>query len=286
MADSHPSDPMNPEVETIQAQLRRVEDYASKGLLRAEEAEAQRQALLKRLMHIVVPDTPAPRLPWRARLWGLVAMLVLVGAVTTYLASGKAGLRRRSEVMLEQGRIAAAQDAVARRERMERIRRGESLAPDEFGRFAAASAATGASAATAGSAPAAATSRAASAARSDAIAPLLSGRIVLDPKFEARVDTEDALFVTVRVPGDPTGLPLAQIRVGGGNLPFDFDIGTREMIGSPERFMQAREVVVTARVSKSGHGQPEPGDLVGTSAVVAPWSGDVRVKIDTEVPKR
>ena len=275
---------MNPEVEALQAKLRQVDDYAAKGLLRADEAQAQRDLLLKRMMHLVVPDTPAPRLPWRVRLWGLAAMLVLVGACSAYLVSGHAGLRRRSEAFLDQGRIVAAQDVQARRERLERIRRGESLAPDQYGRFAPASSA---SAATAGSpASATASTRPASGANNDAIAPLLSGRIVLDPKLEAQVDTEDALFVTVRVPGDPTGLPLAQIRVGGGNLPFDFDIGTRELIGTPERFMQAREVVVTARVSRSGHGQPEPGDLVGTSAVVAPWAGDVRVRIDQVVPKR
>ncbi len=281
MADSHPIPPMNPEVEAIQAQLRQVEDYEKKGLLRAEEAEAQRKALLRRLMHIVIPDTPAPRLPWRARLWGLAAMLVLVGAGTAYLLSGHAGLRRRSEILLDQGRIVAAQDVQARKERLERIRRGESLAPDQYGRFAPASSA---SAATAGSA--AAGGKAASGANQDAIAPLLSGRIVLDPKFESQVDTEDALFVTVRLPGDPDGLPLAQVRVGVGNLPFDFDIGARELIGDPHRFMEAREVVVTARISRSGQGQPRPGDLVGTSAIVAPWSGNVRIVIDKAVPKR
>ena len=33
---------MNPQVEAIQAKLRQIDDYQSKSLLRAEEAEAQR----------------------------------------------------------------------------------------------------------------------------------------------------------------------------------------------------------------------------------------------------
>ena len=283
MADSPFLCLMNPQVEAVQAKLRQVDDYQSKGLLRADEAEAQRIALRRKLMELLVPDTPAPKLPLRVRAWGAVAMLVLVGGFTAYLISGHAGLRARSELILEQGRIAAAQDAIARKERMERIRRGESLAPDQFGRFApASSAASGAVSASAAVSGSAATASSASAA-AEAIAPLLSGRIVLDPKFEGRVASDDTVFVTVRTPDDPTGLPLAQIRVEVSNLPFDFNVGTREMIGSPERFMHADKVIVSARVSKSGSGQVKPGDLVGQSAVVQPWANDVRFKIDKEV---
>jgi hypothetical protein len=281
---------MNPQVEAIQAKLRQVDDYQSKGLLRAEEAEAQRAALMKRLMNLLVPDTPAPRLPLRVHVWGAVAMLLLVGSITAYLLSDNAGLRARSQLILEQGRIAAAQDAQNRKERMERIRRGESLAPDQFGRFAsetAASGATPASAAVIGSeasvSAAASSGKAAASAAAEAVAPLLSGRIVLDPKFEGRVASDDTVFVTVRTPDDPNGLPLAQIRVEVSNLPFDFNVGTREMIGSPDRFMHADKVVVSARISKSGRGRVEAGDLVGQSAVVQPWANDVRFAIDKEV---
>ena len=279
---------MNPQVEAIQAKLRQVDDYQSKGLLRAEEAEAQRKALLNKLMQLVIPDTPAPKLPWRARAWAAAAMVVLVGAVTAYLISGHAGLRARSEVLLEQGRIAAAQDAQLRRERLERIRRGESLAPDQYGRFAPSSpAASGpASAAVAGAAVAttASASSAASGAKAAAdVAPLLSGRITLAPQFEGRVASDDTVFVVVRTPDDPTGLPLAQIRVEVSNLPFDFDVGPREMIGSPDRFLHADQVIVSARISRSGSGRVQQGDLVGQSAVVAPWANDVKFVIDKEV---
>ena len=287
MTDSPSSLPRNPQVEAIQAKLRQVDDYQSKGLLRAEEAEAQRKALLNKLMQLVIPDTPAPRLPWRARAWAAVAMVVLVGAVTAYLISGHAGLRARSELLLEQGRIAAAQDAQLRRERLERIRRGESLAPDQYGRFAPSSpAASGpASAAVVGSTLAtAANASAASAAKAAAdVAPLLSGRITLAPQFEGRVASDDTVFVVVRTPDDPTGLPLAQIRVEVSNLPLDFDVGPREMIGSPDRFLHADKVIVSARISRSGSGRTKPGDLVGQSAVVAPWANDVRFAIDKEV---
>ena len=282
---------MNPQVEAVQAKLRQVDDYQSKGLLRAEEAEAQRAALMKKLMQLLVPDTPAPKLPWRVRAWGALAMLVLVGGFTAYLISGHAGLRARSELILAQGKLAAEQDAQNRRERLERLRRGESLAPDQFGRFAAASGAQATALPASGSlsAPIASSVAAASSARSgasgaaEAIAPLLSGRIVLDPKFEGQVASDDTVFVVVRSPDDPDGLPLAQIRVEVSNLPFDFNVGAREMIGSPDRFMHADKVIVSARISHSGSGRVKPGDLVGQSAVVQPWANDVRFTIDKVV---
>jgi len=228
--------------------------------------------------------------------WGAVAMLVLVGGFTAYLISGHAGLRARSEQILAQGRIAAAQDAQSRKERLERIRRGESLAPDAYGRFPSALVSASASAAgpgtpsaaAAGSAPALAAvvgsaKPGGASAAAEAVAPLLSGRVTLDPRLEGQVASDDTVFVTVRTPDDPTGLPLAQIRVEVSNLPFDFDVGAREMIGSPDRFLHADKVVVTALVSKSGRGRAKAGDLTGHSAIVAPWSNDVRFAIDTVV---
>jgi len=277
---------MNPQVQAkladLQARIHQVDDYERKGLLRAEQAQAQRAALRKQMMEAVIPNVPAPALPMRTRAWGIVAMLVLVGAATAYLLSGHAGLRRRSETLLEQGRIAAAQDAQMRRERLERIKRGESLAPDKYGRFAPSPAASGA-ASDAASAAAASASSSSKNANADAIAPLLSGRVTLASKFEGKVASDDTLFVTVRTPDDPTGLPLAQIRVEVSNLPFDFNVGTREMIGSPDRFLHADKVIVSARISRSGSGRAKPGDLVGQSAVVQPWANDVRFTIDQEV---
>lgn len=280
---------MNPQVEAIQAKLRQIDDYESKSLLRAEDAAAQRAALRKKLMELLVPDTPAPKLPLRTRVWGGVAMLVLVGSVTAYLLSGHAGLRARSELLLAQGKIAAAQDAQNRKERLERLRRGESLAPDKDGRFPSETVSGVPAIPASGSLSAAVPSSAATASavaamvQAAANAPLLSGHVELAGKFEGRVQSDDTVFIIVRTPEDPTGLPLAQIRVEVSNLPLDFNIGQREMIGSPDRFLHADKVIVSARVSRSGSGRVRPGDLTGQSAPVAPWYNNVKFTIDQEV---
>ena len=46
---------------------------------------------------------------------------------------------------------------------------------------------------------------------------------------------------------------------------------------------KAKQIVVEARVSKSGNVTPQAGDLAGTSAPVAPGATNVRVTIDRVV---
>ena len=274
---------MNPEVERIQARIRQIDEYARKGLMPAEEADTTRKALLRRLMLIVVPDMPAPRTPWRVHAWAIVAMLVTVGSISAYVISGHAGLRRRSEEILAAGKVAAVQDDASRRERLARIRAGQSIAPDENGVFPRDASAAGPTSAS--SAVGATTASPAATAQADAVAPLLSGHVDLDPSLADKAAPDDALFIVVRLQDDPTGLPLAAMRVDVSNLPLDFDIRAKELVGAPERFMQAKAVVVTARVSKTESGFARAGDLIGTSAPVPPWSGHVRLVIDHVVPK-
>jgi cytochrome c-type biogenesis protein CcmI len=267
----HPTMAKSPanEVESLKAQLRRIEDLASKGLLRAEEAEEARTALRKRLLEALMPAEPAPRIPWRARLWALVAMIVLVGSIAAYLMSGHAGLRRLSEELLDAGKASVAQRAAAREETFERLRASK----------AAAAASEVALPASAGGGAASAPAPAASGA-----APLLDGHVALAPALATRVAREDALFIVVHLPEDPTGLPLAALRRQAADLPLDFAIEPRDLVGDPARFAQARSVVVSARVSKSGAGQPRPGDLTGEAVAVAPHARGVAIVVDHVVP--
>ena len=46
----------------------------------------------------------------------------------------------------------------------------------------------------------------------------------------------------------------------------------------------AAAVRVEARISHSGNAIPQPGDLVGTSAVVKPGARDVKIVVDKVVP--
>ena len=46
----------------------------------------------------------------------------------------------------------------------------------------------------------------------------------------------------------------------------------------------AAQVVVGARVSRSGNATPQPGDLIGQSAPVAPGGQGLRITIDAVQP--
>ena len=266
---------MNPQVEAIQAKLRQIDDYQSKGLLRAEEAEAQRDALMKKLMELLVPDTPAPKLPLRVRAWGAVAMLVLVGGFTAYLISGHAGLRARSELILEQGRIAAAQDAQSRKERMERIRRGESLAPDQFGRFASDAvrrvrrgARVGCSRRFGARPPRQARRRAPAPRRSPRCCPAAS---CSTRSSRARSPPTTRCSSSCARPTTRTACRSRRSAWRSATCRSTSTSAPREMIGSPDRFMHADKVIVSARVSKSGSGHAEagrPGRPVGAGAAL------------------
>lgn len=250
------------DVASLQAQLRRIDDFVAKGLMRAEEAEEARRSLRKRLLEAVVPDAPAPRLPWRVRFWAVLAMAALVAALGAYLLSGQAGLRRQSLEAIDAAKAARARREAAQSEAFARLRAEKAQA--------------------AGMASEASTPRPAQGPAT--VAPLLAGRVELSPSLRARARPADAVFVLVRLPDDPQGLPLAALRRTVADLPFDFTIREAELVGDERRFLQASQVVVTARVSKSGGGHPEPGDLDGAAAPVAPWSRGVVVRIDHALP--
>ncbi|HEX7688712.1 MAG TPA: hypothetical protein VF453_13455 [Burkholderiaceae bacterium] len=256
---------MNDQIQAIQARLRQIDEYERKGLMPAAEAAAQRSAQQHKLMRLIVPDAPAPRIPWRVHAWAVVAMLVLLGSVVAYLLTPLAGLRAPAIRMLQ---AVAAQNRKWHEERLARERAGLSVAPDKYGRFPDELASAPAHPGAAASGP---------------VAPLLAGRIVVSPALAGKFSPEDSLFITVRLPDDPDGLPLAQLRVEAVNLPFNYDIAEAETLGGPQRLMTAPKVVVTARVSKSGSGKAQAGDLVGTSAPFAPWASHADVTIGQAV---
>lgn len=239
----------------IEAKLRQLADYRAKGLIRAEEADAQQQMLQKRLLETVMPDAPLPRPPARARLQALGGMAAVVAVVGAWLLWGNAGLQPRTVAMLRM--LAARADA--------------------------ASSATTAAGGTpsASGAPMSQPSSAASAASSAAVDPnaWVSGRLELSPALRRRVEDGDALFITLRHPGE-AGLPLAAVRKRADDLPMDFSLGPKDALGDPARVTAASApVVVEARISRSGRGLPSAGDLESDAPPAPLGSTGVRVII-------
>lgn len=118
---------------------------------------------------------------------------------------------------------------------------------------------------------------------------VLRGRVEIERGLAARLRPDDTLFVVARTLDDggrPTGPPVAVMRARGADLPLEFALDDR-MAMSPAASLSAvapgTQVVVVARLSRSGEATARSGDLQGASAPVRPGASGLRVLIDRVV---
>ena len=110
----------------------------------------------------------------------------------------------------------------------------------------------------------------------------VSGTVTLDAALRARAAPEDTVFVYARAAQGPR-MPLAIVKVQVKDLPYNFSLDD-SMAMMPEMKLSAfDEVIVGARVSKSGSAKPAAGDLEGASARVSPGANGVTVAINQVV---
>ena len=110
----------------------------------------------------------------------------------------------------------------------------------------------------------------------------LSGTITLAPALAARAAPEDTVFVLAR-PAQGSRMPLAAVRVKAKDLPLKFAFDDSMAMSPAAKLSNFTEVVVAARVSKSGNVVPQPGDLEGVSKPVHPGTAGMSVVIASEI---
>lgn len=111
----------------------------------------------------------------------------------------------------------------------------------------------------------------------------VSGLVTVAPEVAAKIASTDTLFVFARSEGGPRA-PLAVLRGSAKELPLRFALDDTMAMSPQWSLSRASDVRIEARVSKSGNAAPQPGDVVGTSAVVKPGAKDVRIVIDKVLP--
>jgi cytochrome c-type biogenesis protein CcmH len=109
----------------------------------------------------------------------------------------------------------------------------------------------------------------------------IEGRIELERGLAARVNPDDTVFIFARLPGER--MPLAMLRRKAAELPLAFRLDDNAAMSPAAKLSDAKEVVIVARVSRSGQAQPQAGDLEGSSARTRPGASGVVVKIKTEL---
>lgn len=112
----------------------------------------------------------------------------------------------------------------------------------------------------------------------------VAGRVTLAPSLAANVSPDDAVVVFAR-PADGSRMPLAllsgkKVR----DLPLEFALDDSMAMSPAMKLSDHGEVIVGARVSRSGSPMPASGDYEGLSGPVKLGTAGVALTIDRRLP--
>jgi cytochrome c-type biogenesis protein CcmH len=111
----------------------------------------------------------------------------------------------------------------------------------------------------------------------------ITGKVTLSPALAAKVKPDDVVFVLARAAQGPP-MPLAVIRKQVKDLPLQFTLDDSMAMQPQLKISGFQQVVVVARVSKSGQGgRAQAGDMEGKTAVIKPGAKGLKVVIDSVV---
>lgn len=181
-------------------------------------------------------------------------------------AVGAAGYWQRALAQVEPG----TELAIQLRDAVDAARQRARLPP-----LAAASAAsaTATTAATSPSLPA-------------VVGPGLRVRVTLSPALAAQARPDEVVYIFARAaPGNDAApkMPLAIQRRQVKDLPLDITLDDSMAMSPAAKLSSQSQVVVGARISKSGNPLPQPGDLQGLSDAIASSGSKVNVEIGAVV---
>ena len=125
------------------------------------------------------------------------------------------------------------------------------------------------------------------AAANDAPAPrdaarALTGTVTLAPELASEAAPGDTVFIFARA-ARGARTPLAVKRITVAQLPYTFALDDSQAMAPTLTLSSTSEVVVTARVSRSGSATPVKGDLEGHSAAVRPDAQALTIRIDSRI---
>lgn len=111
----------------------------------------------------------------------------------------------------------------------------------------------------------------------------IRGRVVLSPELKGKAAPSDTVFIVARASEGPR-MPLAILKRTVKDLPAEFTLGDEQAMSPEMKLSKFREVIVVARVSKSGGAAPQSGDLQGMTGVITVGATGIKLVIDSVVP--
>lgn len=110
----------------------------------------------------------------------------------------------------------------------------------------------------------------------------VSGTVTLAVALAKQANPEDTVFVFAR-PAEGSRMPLAILRKQVKDLPLQFTLDDSMAMSPANALSGATKVIVGARVSRSGNAMPQPGDLMGQTAVVNVGTNGLQIEIKEAV---
>lgn len=111
----------------------------------------------------------------------------------------------------------------------------------------------------------------------------VSGSVKLAPAIAAKAAPGDLVFIFAR-PAEGSKMPLAILRKEVKDLPLSFTLDDSMAMTPEMKLSNFPQIVVGARVSKSGNAIPAAGDLEGVSAPLKAGTTGIAIVIDSVRP--
>ncbi|MGB8518440.1 MAG: c-type cytochrome biogenesis protein CcmI [Gallionella sp.] len=110
----------------------------------------------------------------------------------------------------------------------------------------------------------------------------ISGKVSLSPDMLGKVSPTDTVFILARAAEGPK-MPLAVLRKQVQDLPLEFSLDDSMAMQPQLKLSGFAQVIVVARVSKSGSPMAQAGDVQGTTATIKPGAKGLNIVIDSVV---
>lgn len=111
----------------------------------------------------------------------------------------------------------------------------------------------------------------------------ISGMVTVSKELIAKVSPTDKVFIFAQAPQGPK-MPIASLKLDSSQLPYRFTLDDSVSMSPNDKLSNHAEVMISARVSKSGQAMAQSGDLQGKIGPVKLGQQGVAIVIDTVVP--
>jgi cytochrome c-type biogenesis protein CcmH len=108
----------------------------------------------------------------------------------------------------------------------------------------------------------------------------LSGTVTLDPALLSQLGADTTVFIFARA-AQGSRRPLAVLRKQVKDLPFNFVLDDSMSMSPDDKLSDVDQLVVGARVSKTGNATALAGDWEGLSVAVSPGATGIKIEINS-----